>query len=321
MNEPTPIVNNTPAAPEPAAPKVETKPATPPVKVDDNGVATEGPKPFKTGKYNVNGKMVEKTWMTEAEMDRDIQKVFGIEEKAKTASEKSDQAEKLMTLLTSDYKGFVKQCKASGIDPDKLATDILYEKIRRDQMTPEQRQLEEYKEKEAEAAAKSKADEEAAKVAENQRKTQEWASKFEKDCEAALKANQIPKTRLSIALIAQYIDAGLKNKQELSVEQVLPYVARDLKEIHASTMDKLDGDELLNYIGESLSNKIAKARVDRYKKNQSVTEPVKKPATNPLSDKVDLDKILKTKGRTAYFKALRELKSEAGIDMFPGRQG
>lgn len=311
----TPAANVAPIAPVKAA---DAPKAASVVKVDEHGVAVDAPKPFKVGKYNANGKTVEKTWMTEAEMDRDLQKVFGIEEKAKSTAEKVDQADKLMTLLTTDYKGFVKQCKASGIDPDKLATDILYEKIRRDQMSPEQRELEEYKEREAEAAAKAKADEEAAKTAAVQRKTQEWASKFEKDCEAALKANALPKTRLSLALIAQYIDAGLANKQELTVDQVLPYVARDLKEIHTSTMGKLDGDELLNYLGEELSNKVAKARVSRYNKSQAVTTPVQRPATNPTTTRgEDLSKL---KGK-AYWAALRKQKSEAGIDMFPGRQG
>lgn len=316
MNEPI-----TPAAPVDTAAsavpaKAEAPKATvPAVKVDDNGVAAEAPK--KIWKLKVNGKEVEYDATDEAKLQRDIQKVYGIEEKAKTVAEKVDQAEKLMSLLTSDYKGFVKQCKASGIDPDKLATDILYEKIRQDQMTPEQRELESYKEREAEASAKAKADEEAAKVAETQRKTQEWATNFEKACEAALKANQLPKTRLSLALIAQYIDAGLANKQELSVEQVLPYVARDLKEIHTSTMGKLDGDELLDYIGEALSNKIAKARVDRYKKSQVVTKPAEKPATNTnMVDGVDLSKL---KGK-AYWAALRKMKSEAGIGFLPGKE-
>lgn len=304
-----PAANTAPVA----APKVEA--AVPAVKVDENGVAAEQPK--KIWKLKVNGKEVEYDASDEAKLQRDIQKVYGIEEKAATMAEKANQADKLMSMLTTDYKGFVKQCKASGIDPDKLATDILYEKIRRDQMTPEQRELESYKEREAEAAAKAKSDEEAAKVADVQRKTQEWASKFEKDCEAALKANALPKTRLSLALIAQYIDAGLANKQELSVEQVLPYVARDLKEIHTSSMGKLDGEELLSYIGEDLSNKIAKARVERYKKSQVVTEPAKKPATNPNpANGVDLSKL---KGK-AYWAALRKMKSEAGIGFLPGKE-
>lgn len=326
MNEPTaapatPEVNAAPAAKGDAAPvKAEApKASSPAVKVDENGVAAETPK--KIWKLKINGKEVDYDASDEAKLQRDIQKVYGIEEKAKTASEQAGQAEKLLTMMTSDYKGFEKQCKAMGIDHEKLATDILYAKIRRDNLTPEQRELEAYKEREAEAAAKAKADEEAAKVADVQRKTQEWASKFEKDCEAALKANALPKTRLSLALIAQYIDAGLANKQELSVEQVLPYVARDLKEIHTSTMGKLDGDELLSYIGEELSNKIAKARVDRYKKSQVVATPVKSDgAPKPSSQDERLNKILKAKGPRAYFAELRKIKSESGIGMFPGKE-
>lgn len=303
------------AAPVAPAKADNAAPATPVTKVDDDGVAAEAPK--KVWKLKVNGKDREYDASDEAKIQRDLEKVYGIEEKAKTAAEKSAQAETLMTLLTSDYKGFVKQCKASGIDPDKLATDILYEKLRLDNMTPDQRELEEYKQKEADSLAQKKTEEEAAAKAKVTKATQEWAAKFEKDCTAALAANQLPKTRLSLALIAQYIDAGLANKQEISVEQALPYVARDLKEIHASTMDKLDGEELLNYIGENLSNKIAKARVDRYKKSQNVTEPAKKPAVNPVTSKQK--DISHLKG-AAYFRALRRQKSEDGIDMFPGRQ-
>lgn len=326
MNEPTaapatPEVNAAPAAKGDAAPvKAEApKASSPAVKVDENGVAAEAPK--KIWKLKVNGKEVDYDATDEAKLQRDIQKVYGIEEKAKTAAEKSDQAEKLLHLFQTDLKGFEKQCKIAGINSEKIAIDLIYRKMQRDKMTPEQIELEEYKEREAEAAAKAKADEEAAKVADVQRKTQEWASRFEKDCEAALKANALPKTRLSLALIAQYIDAGLANKQELTVEQVLPYVARDLKEIHTSTMGKLDGDELLSYIGEELSNKIAKARVDRYKKSQTVATPAKNDGAPKVSSQDErLNKILKAKGPRAYFAELRKIKSESGIGMFPGKE-
>lgn len=295
------------------APKVEA----PAIPVDENGVASQAKKIWK---LNVNGKEVEYDASDEGRLQKDIQKVFGIEEKAKTASQKSAEAETLLSMLQSDPKGFAKRCKVAGINAEKLATDILYEQIRLNSLSPEQRELEEYKEREAEAAAKSKADVETAKAAESQRKTQEWAMKFEKDLENALKANQIPKSRLALALAAQYIDAGLAKKQEWTVEQVLPWVNRDLKEIHSSTMGKLDGDELLNYLGEELSNKVAKARVDRYKKSQTVTQPAKAEAPKRTSREESLEKILKTKGRNAYFAEIRRLKSEDGIDMFPGKQ-
>lgn len=307
----TPPVTPAPTAPvEPTAQKApESKGSSTPVPVDEHGVAIPAPK--KIWKLNVNGKEIEYDASDEAKLQRDIQKVFGIEEKARTVAQKVENADRLVELLSKDYKGFVKQCKASGIDADKLATDILYEKIRVNNMTPEQRELEEYKEREREAEEQRKAAEEAAKVAAQQQKTQEWAAKFEKDCEAALKANQIPKTRLALALVAQYIDSGLQKKENWTVEQVLPWVQRDLKEIHANTMEKLDGEELLNYIGESLSNKIAKARVDRYKKSQATAQTAPKQTSTPAAKKDDISHL---KGK-AYWAALRKQKSEAGIPM------
>lgn len=310
------------------APKADAKPAAnaadatkssaPAVKVDENGVAIDAPK--KIFKLNVNGKEVEYDASNEDKLKADLQKVFGIEEKARASASKSDMADKLLGMLQTDPRGFEKQCKLNGIDPTKLATDILYNQIRLQNMSPEQRELEEYKEREKEAAALKTQQEEEAKVAESNKKTQEWAQNFEKQCEAAFKANQIPKTRLSLALVAQYIDAGLAAKKEYTVDQVLPYVARDLKEIHTSTMGKLEGDELLDYVGEAISNKIAKARVDRYKRTTAVAPVEKKPSSTNVEiegQKVDLSKL---KGK-AYWKALRQMKSAAGIGLHPGAPG
>lgn len=301
-----------PKADAKVAPKVDASPA---VKVDENGVASDVVK--KIYKLNVNGKEVEYDASNEDKLKADLQKVFGIEEKARTTAQKVDMADKLIAMLQSDPLGFEKQCKIQGIDATKLATEILYNQLRLQNMTPEQRELEEYKEKEKEAKAAKEQQEAEAKVAESKRKTDEWAQNFEKQCEAALNANQIPKTRLSLALIAQYIDAGLADKKEYTVDQVLPYVARDLKEIHRSTMENLDGDELLSYVGETLSNKIAKARVDRYKRTTANPVPDKKTVNPNPQNKADISKL---KGK-AYWKALRQQKSEAGIGLHPGAPG
>lgn len=318
-----PKADTTQAAPAKAAPtkNVDNAPA---VKVDENGVATEQPK--KIWKLNVNGKEVEYDASNEDKLKNDIQKVFGIEEKAKTTAQKIGMAERLMEMLQSDPLGFEKQCKLNGIDATKLATEILYNQLRLQSMTPEQRELEEYKEREKEAKALKEQQDKEAVEAEANRKTQEWAQKFEKECEMALAANQIPKTRLSLALIAQYVDAGLAENKEYTVEQVLPYVARDLKEIHRQTMEQLDGDALLAYVGETLSNKIAKARVDRYKRTTANTpfEGGKQGSSGKPSaskEQERLDKILKTKGPRAYWAEVRRMKSEAGIGLHPGAPG
>lgn len=305
-------VNASKADAKAPAPKVDASPA---IKVDENGVALATPK--KIFKLNVNGKEVEYDASNEDKLKSDLQKVFGIEEKARTTAQKVDMAEKLFSMMQDDPKGFEKQCKLAGIDHVKLATEILYNQLRLQNMTPEQRELEEYKEKEAERKAAEEEAKKAAEIAEGNKKTQEWAQKFEKDCEAALNSNQIPKTRLSLALIAQYIDAGLTEKKEYTVEQVLPYVARDLKEIHRSTMEQLDGDDLLAYVGETLSNKIAKARVDRYKRTTANPVPEKKTVNANPQSRVDISKL---KGK-AYWKALRQQKSEAGIGLHPGAPG
>lgn len=303
------------------APKVadSTKSTAPAVKVDENGVAVDVQKKIYKLK-NLKGEEVEYDASDENKLKNDLQKVFGIEEKARTTAQKIDMADKLTHMLQNDPAGFEKQCKLNGIDAVKLATSILYNQIRLQNMTPEQRELEEYKEKEAAAKVEKEQKDAEAKTAEETRRAQEWAQKFEDACTKALSDNKIPKTRLSLALIAQYIDAGIQEKKDYTVEQVLPYVQRDLKEIHISTMGKLEGDDLLDYLGETLSNKVAKARVDRYKRtttNQPSAERKPSTVTEVAGQKVDLSKL---KGK-AYWKALRQMKSEQGIGLHPGAPG
>lgn len=293
--DPAPVVKETPK-PVDGAKNEEVDPATTPV-----------------AKRKIKWGDTEK----EVSFDEAVQlaeKAFGIENKARTVASKVEAAEKIMDMLGKDPKGFAKQCKAAGLDPQKLATEILYEQIRLNSLSPEQRELEEYKAKEAEAEAIKKETEEAAKKAQIDKKTQEWGAKFEKELQTALAAKQLPMSRLTLALAAQYIDGGLAQKQEFTVEQVLPYVLRDLKNINMSTFGQLEGEDLLKYLGDDISNKVAAARVARYKKGPVTPAPVVK--STPKAQKEDISKL---KGN-AYFRALRRQKSEAGIGVFPGQE-
>jgi len=308
VNPVTPEVTPTPAADPKAA--VVNAANTPVKKVEVTEEVTPEQTPIAKRKIKWGEQEKEVSFDEAVQL---AQKAFGIEEKARTVAQKADQADKILEMLQKDYKGFAKQCKLAGIDPQKLATEILYEQIRINSLTPEQKELEELKAQQAEKEAEQKALEDAAKKAEIDKKTIEWSQKFEKELQTALESKQLPMSRLTLALAAQYIDAGLAEKKEYTVEQVLPYVLRDLKNIHISTIGSLEGEALLNYIGEDVSNKVAAARVARYKKGAT-------PA--PIEPKVEKkgnlpDSITKLKGK-AYWAALRRQKSEAGIEAFPG---
>lgn len=240
------------------------------------------------------------------------QKAWGIESKAKEAHEKAESADKLLSMLQDDPKAFAKRARAMGLNPEKLATEILYDQIQRNSMTPEQRELMEYKEKEAERVAEEKAAADLKRAQEVDTKTKEWSANFEKQLEGALKTQGLPKTRLALALTAQYIDAGLAQKKDYTVEQVLPYVLRDLKQIHLETMGQLDGDDLLAYIGDDMANKVSQARVNKFKKAPPVADVPQVPK------KID-DKLKNLKGK-AYWAHLRRTKSEQGIEAFPGAE-
>ncbi len=242
------------------------------------------------------------------------EKAWGIEEKAKVAAKQASDAQGLLDMLQKNPREFAKRCKAMGLDPQKMATDILYEQIELNTLTPEQRELRELKAQQAEAEALKKEQEESIKQSEMNKQTQDWAIKFESELMEACKTAQIPMSRLTIALAAQYIDAGLAAKKELTVKDVLPFVKRDIQNIHKQTMGSLEGDALLEYLGEDLSNKVAAARVARYKKGAVVETP-----KNKVSEPTTPNRLKGLKGR-AYFRELTKMKSEQGIGAFPGQE-
>jgi hypothetical protein len=253
----------------------------------------EGKAPFKKYTFNLNGKNVEKSWDSEEAMQRDLQKVFGIEERAQQNAAKIEAAEKLLDYVQgkdpADYKKFVKLCKENQIDYKKFASDILYDEIEEGNLTPEQRELKAYKEREAEAKAEEEA--EKAKVAEEekeQKKTRDIQA-FEKEMSDALAKGGYPKTRLTLAILSNYVDAAdAANKESgakivQSVEQLLPFVQRDLQQLQQETLNGLEGKALLDYIGPDLLEKITKAKVSDYKSEQlrpQVKEVPKPKSTN-----------------------------------------
>ena len=306
---PAPVVDAGPKVPEPTpAPlqkaeptvngsrsnKVEAKNPAAPIKETKPEAKKEEPKaPYKKFDLDVNGKKVERVYNSDDEIARDIQKILGLEEKMSTMSQKAQAAEDLINLLQSDdpnaWKKFAKQCKANGIDAKKFATEILYEDIEESKMTPEQRELAKFREEKAEQDA-LKAEEEArkakeqetAKDAENKAKAEEWSRKFEKECVDALASKKLPTGRLALALVAQYVNAGLSQKKEYSVEEVLPYVKRDLDNTVKWSLESFKtGQELLDYLGPDLVDLITKAKVERYKTTQAQPKKEEKPKINP----------------------------------------
>lgn len=268
----------------------QPEPAKPGANKAEPGKAAETPKtPYKRFELDLNGKKVERIYNSDEEIQRDIQKVLGLEEKMSTHAQKVEATEQLLEILQSDdpnaYKKFEKQCKAVGIDPEKFATNILYNKIELEKLTPEQRELREYKEREAEQKAEQAAkDAEAEKVKLSeedkikQQKAAEWAKEFEGKCSEALKAKKLPAAKLSLALVAQYMQAGLAQKKEYTLDQIIPYVQRDLQHLQKQTYENLDGQALLDYLGPELIEKITTAKVARYKSpGNGAPVPDKKP--------------------------------------------
>lgn len=174
------------------------------------------------------------------------------------------------------FKGFKSDTKAAllemGIDPKKFAAEVIEEEIKKSQLSPEQRELEELK------AEKKKREEDYKKEKEeNDRKekerlqTQEY-ERIDNLMTSALDKSSLPKEPYIIKKIADYMMTGLKNKVDLSPEDVLPLVEEEIKKDIQSLIKALGEDKVEEFVGKEVFNKIRKKNIAKAKQTPATVK-------------------------------------------------
>lgn len=152
----------------------------------------------------------------------------------------------------------------------------LMEFIKRDAETPEAkkaRELEEkvrdYERREREGAELRKRQEiqalEAKRNQEREAKTREYAQQFDKLFTEALTKENLPKTAYTVSRMAALQRVNLKKGFELSADQLAKIVRQDYDSEMNHFMGGMDGEQLLNFLGDPVTGKVSKALVKRLK--------------------------------------------------------
>jgi len=168
--------------------------------------------------------------------------------------------------MLKDPKQFYEVAKKMGHDPYQLAETYMGQELQKKLMTPEQRELEEYK-----AKVKKIEDMERQQLErqEQQRKailTQHYLKEYNEQFPKALQEAGLPANKHTVAQMAKYISraASMKNKDgspggyKLSPKETALMVLEDYRELHGSILKDADGDVLMAILGEDTANKIRK---------------------------------------------------------------
>lgn len=268
----TPAQTTNPSSSQPAP--VKTPAATGEGFKGEQGTP-QAPRKFKVP---VDGREIE---VDESELVRGYGATKAAQRRMDEAARKSQQAEKILGVLER-AKTDPKAARAMLTHPDlglspevirAVGEEMIYEEYQRQQMSPEQRAL-------AEREAAIQAKEAEFQTVEQQREQQVYQQETQQHLERhnraiveALTEVQIPKTERSVKRMAEYL---LENKQYglgYTHKQIAELVREDIREDLTGTTGHMSGDELIEFFGPAVANKIRKADLARLRAARNPGQP------------------------------------------------
>lgn len=260
--------------PEPK-PKVELRKAAPP---EPKPEPTPEPLPLaaekKVWKLKDGDEEFEFDASDEEAVKREIMKGRAANKRFEQGAAMRKEAEQAFAMLKDPktLREILKDPRV-GIDVQKMAEEIVWEQIQEQQLTPEQKaqrdmqkKLDEYENRDKTAKQTEAQQRHQAAVAQHE---QAYASKIQK----ALEAGGIPRTESAVARMADYLLRAAEHGIDLSPDELVQQVRQDYMQDVASLLGSVDGDQLMQFLGEENAKKLRAADLKR----------LQNPTANPFS--------------------------------------
>jgi hypothetical protein len=214
----------------------------------------------------------------------DRQKYIGSEKKFDEAHKIRQEAQTRLQEIETKYNGalqFLQESvknpllffKQAQVNPREWAETFLKGQIEWEMMSPEQRQQiqiqreNERLRRQVEGQTKKQEDEKF------EQSKSEARQRFETGIISALDKGGIPKNERSVMRMAQYMRAAADRGEDASPERFIERVRGDYAEDLRSLYGALEGEKLIEAMGEDVTEKIRKADLARVRHAQPPTPP------------------------------------------------
>lgn len=168
---------------------------------------------------------------------------------------------------------------------DSIAEEFILKKYQKSQMTPEQAELENYREQEKQRKAQEAAAKEDAEKQQLEVKKTEIQKSLEGRFLGIIEKTGLPKTTDTVRRLALFYDIGYKSGIDLPDETLASEVEESYNREwkgHLASKAQKSGDALLDALGPELLKQIRKADIARIRRRQEVPAvKEEKPATEP----------------------------------------
>lgn len=207
------------------------------------------------------------------------------------AAQMRKQSEEFINLLKSP-EGLKQIAKnpAVNLDLRKFAEDLLVEEMKKEALTPEQRQIAELQAQLQKYNDDQKANEAKAAADERQKLEDHYAQDFDKKITQVITTSGLPKTPETVKRMVKYMSNALSQGIDIEPENVVELVRQDYMRVISDLFGQTDGDTLLKLMGDGLANKIRKTDLAKLRASQqplvNAPAPEKPTAPGPTSSNV-----------------------------------
>jgi hypothetical protein len=259
-------------------------------------------------KFNikVDGKQLEREidLGNEAELIKIIQMAEMAQSRAQEAAnlrksdlERSQQVEDFINALKNDPRSVLEHL---GHNVPELANKVLEEEIKKMEMSPEQRKIQEL---EAQLKAKLEAEETTKKQAEAQAQEAlkaKYAAEYEKDMITALDSGNLPRDPEVITRLTGMMKIALANKIDLSFADLIPLLKENMEKQMKAMMSAMSAEDLDRILAEEKLKEINSRRrkaADALKPKQAppVAQSIKDSSIPKAEDLKKIDKKINAK--------------------------
>jgi hypothetical protein len=215
-------------------------------------------------KVKVNGSDME---VDEAELIAGYQTRKAADEKFREAAMSRKQAEEFIHMLQVNPLK-VLQDPRLGHDARKLAEEFLMSQYEEESMDPRDRELRDAK------AQLQAIEEEKKRIQTEQEEAQkaELVEKYQQDIQgqiiSTLESSGLPKSPHTVKRMAYYMHQGLQRGMSLTAQDVVSLVKNDYIQEQKALFGSLDGELLIQMLGDDVATKIRKHDISKIKSPQ-----------------------------------------------------
>lgn len=168
-----------------------------------------------------------------------------------------------------------------GINKRELAEKWLREEIEAELVDPKDRRLKELEEENNGYKSKEEEKRQAKEQEEHQARVTEYRQQISTDLERAMEATVLKKDEATLREMASVMRMAIEQGIEVTPEEIARHVETKKLNNFIQVAQRLDGDQLLEFLGKDVTNKIRKADLAKLRGPAKEEAPLApKPSTN-----------------------------------------